>query len=253
MSKQNTEFKSARVDLPRCLNGLEGEVWCIIKLPEAFPQIRRGGDLDIFCYDLKQVANRLLVLVVEQAQTTRLKTRVSRCNDKHWHLDLLEGEDIECRFDLYGALPTYRRLNIKPALFETIIEGAVCVKSLDKPAWQYYVPAPVDDALIRYLEYCEYYWSGPDKLHHLDHIENLVQKNEDLRVSLFEKIHRYTAFPCAADQLAASPQTKWPKRKWLQIGKYIAKLRATPVHLWPIKVLRRSQVVAKQLTKKQAK
>lgn len=243
MNEQSAEFKSARVNLLPYLAGLEQEIWCIVKLPTTFPELRRGGDLDLFCYDLARVAEKLLATMAEDIRETGFSIRISKKRPEHWHLDLMDGEEIECRFDLYGALPGYLRICVKSALFESIIEGAV---SCEAAGCRYFIPAPVDDALIRYLEYCEYYWTGLDKIHHLDHIEALARQDDGLRPAFVDKLHHYTAFPDAAAQLAASPPTKWPKRPSL-IGRYVAKLRNTPIHLWPVKVIWKVWLIAKKM------
>jgi len=217
--------KLARIVLPRYLAGLAREVFCIVKLPDSFPAIRRGGDLDLFCYDLDRVSQRLLALAKADVEALGFTVRIRRGGPDHWHLDLMDGEAIECRFDLYGAMPAYRRIRVKPGLFESIVEHA----EPHEGEWQggrfvYHLPAPLDDALIRTLEYCEYYWTGPDKLHHLAHIEALLAGGEPSRIGLLDKLHRYTAFPDYDSELVAV--------------RHVVKLRRTPVHLWPAKVLK---------------
>jgi len=228
----------AQIDVPRYLAGIKDEIWCIVKLPASFPALRRGGDLDIFCYRLERVGRRLLALARHDVETRGLEATIAQRQPDHWHLDLIEDGDIVLRFDLYGAMPRYRRLRVKPALFESIIEHAEPRTGEHQGrVYVYHVPCALDEALIRYLEYCEYYWTGLDKLHHLDWIAAQLDE-EPRRIGFLDKLHRYSAFPDYEEQLATEPPSL--------LRRYAGKLRRTPVHLWPAKAGRQFRRVLKR-------
>ena len=101
------------------------------------------------------------------------------------------------------------------------------------------IPATVDDMIIRYLEYCEYFNTGPDKVHHLEHIQSLIDR-EDLRIGFYEKLHRYIDFPDFDEQLTIKTPYQWPKELVSNgfLKKYIYELKKTPFQKWPSKIVR---------------
>ena len=71
------------------------------------------------------------------------------------HIDFLSKEMIDFRFDLYGSMPKYRNIKVKPALFESIIENSFSLsRTWEESIYKFYIPETVDDMTIRYLEYC---------------------------------------------------------------------------------------------------
>ncbi|WP_198300629.1 hypothetical protein [Chelatococcus daeguensis] len=68
------------------------------------------------------------------------------------------------------------------------------------------IPTAIDEAIIRYVEYAEYYWTGPDKLHHLRWLESQIPMQQ--RDAFFEKLHRYTALPSLQEQVDAKESRK---------------------------------------------
>lgn len=170
--------------------------YCVVKRSEAFPGYRTGEDVDIFCYCVPEFVKKLLAWgdpYVSAGYRIRVRSVV---RNRHVHVDFLRGRELEFRFDLYGEIPAYAKVAIKPALFESVVENA---RPVPFPAATGDVlvrmPSPVDDALIRYLEFVEWYDVRPDKLKHLEHI--LQGVDEPSRGRFLEKMHHYTALPPA--------------------------------------------------------
>lgn len=191
LSKQENSV----IELSDFFKELGDSPYCVVKMSEMFPLYTAGEDVDIFCYSLDETVRKLLSWgdrYVDRGFRIKVTTVVKKA---HVHVDFLGAGGLEFRFDLYGELPHYAKTCIKPALFESVIEnarpipvaaGGVTVK----------VPCQVDDALIRYLEFVEWYDVRPDKLKHLDFImENL---EDTARGKFLDKLHHYTSPPAVS-------------------------------------------------------
>jgi hypothetical protein len=164
--------------------------------PEDLLHYLPGSDIDFFCYDKEAFGRQVLAFANPYLECGyEVRVQDTELGDQT-HIDLLRGNALELRFDLYGKLPPYRRFSINPALFLSVIEHA---DMLEVPHGQeivgIQVPNQVDDLLLRYLEYIEYYEQRPDKVKHLDYILTAIDKLPEARIGFLEKLHRYTSLP----------------------------------------------------------
>lgn len=192
------------LELPGFFKEICESSYCIVKMSDKFPLYSPGEDVDIFCYSLDEVVKKLLHWGDRQVDRGfRIKV-TSVVKKKHVHVDFLRKSVLQFRFDLYAELPVYTKVLIKPALFESVIENSrVAAFSASPEDVQVKIPSEIDDALIRYLEFMEWYDVRPDKLKHLDYImDNL---GEAARSRFLEKMHHYTAMPpvCVPEQANA--------------------------------------------------
>ena len=175
-------------------SSISSENYCVIKISEQFPVYSPGDDIDIFCYDPDSMARKVLEWS-NQYTKNRLEIRVrTETGYRHATVDYLDGKQIELRFDLCGQLPRYKKLLIKPALFESVIEHSQAVDYMHHgESFTVRVPSIIDDMILRYIEFIEWYNVRPDKLKHLDYIIERV--DEDKRARFLDKLHHYTAIP----------------------------------------------------------
>ena len=175
------------------------ENFCIVKISEAFPEYSPGEDIDIFCYDVEKLARKIVEWGTRHLRRgLKVKIKVDS-EHNHTYVDLIEDFSIHLRFDLYGRLPAYKKLLIKPALFESIVEHRVSVaRRHNGTDLMVPVPQPIDEMILRYIEFVEWYNTRPDKIKHLDYIlENI---GEEQRHRFFEKLHHYTAIPAYSQE-----------------------------------------------------
>lgn len=166
--------------------------YCVVKMSQNFPRHAQGEDIDIFCYSLDVFTRRVLSWgggYVKNGWQIKVQSLHKK---RQAHVDFYKDDALQFRFDLYAELPAYGKLRIKPALFESVIENGRRHPYGDA-AVEVTVPAPVDDLLIRYLEFMEYYDVRPDKIKHLDII--MANSDEKTRAKLLEKLHHYTKLP----------------------------------------------------------
>lgn len=185
-----------KLDLVGVFRELQPDAYCIVKLPDDFPDYAIGSDLDLFCLDMELVAKKILSVVnaaVDEKTEIQVTTRPGQM-----YIDLVCGGKIHLRFDLYGDLPHYYNVHIKKCLFFNIVEdcreitvmgGELTVK----------VPSEVDEALLRYVEYHEWYAQRPDKIKHIEYLQYQIESDRIDVKSMFKKLHYYTALPRTLD------------------------------------------------------
>ena len=109
------------LDLNHIFSHLTEDVYCIIKLSPAFPEYRSGDDIDMFCFDINRVSDKIIQCAhgyINNGYTVR--STVLKENYQ-LHLDFLYENHIEFRFDLYQNLPGYRKVSVKPGFFSHVI------------------------------------------------------------------------------------------------------------------------------------
>lgn len=168
--------------------------YCVVKMSRTFPLYRQGEDVDIFCYSVADFTKKILAWGNDYVKDG-YSIQVTNLHQKQQlHVDLLKDEGLQFRFDLYGELPVYKKLMLKPALFESVIENAQTIPyQAGSEMAMVKIPSRVDDLLIRYLEFMEYYDVRPSKLKHLEFI--MEQGDQETRERLLEKLHHYTRLP----------------------------------------------------------
>ena len=186
---------SNKLNLDEFLLSVSDQIYCIIKLSKDFPNYIQGNDIDIFCYNLPEFAAKILEVGQKYVENGFEIKFNNRKQYDHSAIDFYLNDKLEFRFDLHQELPTYERLRINPGLFSSVIENAISLeRQYKKQKYNIYVPCEIDDMLLRYLEYIEWYRVRPDKLKHLDYIINNL-KDDSERIKLLDKLHYYTEIP----------------------------------------------------------
>ena len=184
---------TSTLNLCRVFQGMNDLVYCVIKFDENLPRFGKGSDLDIFCFDLPAVVRRIISLLGDQIGSNLMLDVNSSAQYTKIDVKGVRNEDLIYRFDLYGVLPPYRNVALRPALFESIIEGRIEHEiGQGEQRCTIFVPAAVDDLLIRYVEYHEWYAERPDKIKHMEYL--LKQSSSDRQLFL-SKLHHYVRLP----------------------------------------------------------
>ena len=173
---------------------LQNTRYCIVKWNEKLTY-ETGADIDLFCYDVKDVVKHILYAGKKYVEKDKYEIEITEViRDKHVHLDFKLKNKIDFRFDLYGCLPDYKRLNIREGFFSSIIDCSYEKKiKVGKNVINLYLPSKIDDMMIRYFEYIEWYDIRPEKVKHLEYIEKNLSEDEEK--AFFDKIHYFTRIP----------------------------------------------------------
>jgi hypothetical protein len=185
---------SDSLDLDRFFYATRNEPYAVIKIWNEFPEYYKGGDIDIFCYRAAEFAKIILGVgnhYVEQGYILKTTTN----NEHNLRIDFFYQDRFEFRFEIYQSLPLYKKIQLKPHFIYTVVENAVSIERVfQRNPYLFYVPAKIDEFILRYVEYIEWYETRPDKIKHLEYICD-VEPSPSERIDLFTKLHAYTSFP----------------------------------------------------------
>jgi hypothetical protein len=99
---------------------------------------------------------------------------------------------LNIRFDLCSKLPSYKNIVVKPAFFDLVIARSFSEKK-SVSGLKVKVPDKVDEALIRYIDFHEYFYQRPDKIKHVEWINKELKK--DQMEMFFNRLHYLIQFP----------------------------------------------------------
>lgn len=185
-----------KIDLISIFKTIEDESYCIIKLPHEFPVYVIGSDIDIFCYDIKLLTGKILSVLQELINCNISIEITDRGNQVY--IDLIQEGIIHFRFDLYGELPVYENVSIKPAFFSSVIESSEIIV-MEPTHTKIKVPSIIDENILRYIEYHEWYSERPDKIKHINYIQDCICSEQVNFKNMIDKLHYYTSVPKVFD------------------------------------------------------
>jgi hypothetical protein len=169
---------------------IQNEAYVVIKPSPDLPNYQVGSDIDIFCYFPTKMAELTCGFLndnLEEGYTVALAE-----TDEKIHIDLLYGKEMHFRFDLYKRLPIFKEITLKPAFYASVIESAKLTSIGDEHKIDVKVPNSIDDFILRYVEYHEHFLSRPDKIKHIDYINEKISMTDKSKA--LEKLNYYTAF-----------------------------------------------------------
>jgi hypothetical protein len=148
---------SNKIDLVEIFMGLPFD-YCIIRIPEYFPNYYEHSDIDVLCRDSKALADYL--------QPKFRHTRVFPIHNK-WHVDvLLPNGNLDLKFDLMDNFLFYTKSGIKPEFTDYIFDNLIHKNHGIS------VPNIDCELALRYIEYNEYINVRPEKIKHYEYIKN---------------------------------------------------------------------------------
>lgn len=183
-----------KINLNELFSVIESKNYCVIKLPQNFPDYSLGSDLDLFCYDIEEMSREILAFL-QCYINYDIDIKIINMSGQIY-IDLIENNEIHFRFDLYGEMPHYKNLLIKSSLFSSIIENS---RLIVFNGCSVKVPCSLDEAVLRYIEYQEWYSQRPDKIKHIEYIEMKSSEGGVKLDALFSKLHYYTELPSVRD------------------------------------------------------
>ncbi|MHA1343902.1 MAG: hypothetical protein ACTSQG_07940, partial [Promethearchaeota archaeon] len=152
------------------------------------------SDIDIFCYNRKEFAKQILNFG-NKYLNKGFEIEVKDIGNNHTFVDFYQNDEIYFRFDLYDSFPNHKKIKIKKYYLYSVIENAVrIIKKYNEVEYYIFVPSKIDDLLLRYIEYIEWYELRPDKVKHLDYILDKLSEDSS-KMKFIDKLHLYTKFP----------------------------------------------------------
>lgn len=201
-----------KIDLEKIFSAINGMSYVLLKQPNDLNDYKIGSDLDIFTNDLESVSSKILHILNSYIESPEIIVNITDMPGRR-HIDVMERNKINIRFDLCTSMPFYEKINIKESYFDVVIENRKIDFSLFKNKdTGVNVTNNQDEFIIRYIEYHEWFESRPDKIKHIDVIKNKYSENEVNENIL--RLHRYLAFPLK------SKSKKTKKQKILELAQH---------------------------------
>lgn len=168
-------------DVSQFLDCLRPGTDAVVKGSLTLPVVGVGDDVDIYTLDKDRLLGEFFALALRE----KIDLRVTDKGPHHSHVDIYEGSAFLYRLDTYSAFPAYKRFSVRPEVFPYLVGRSIASRQTEEHTFP--VLPRLEDAFIRYLEFCEFYWFGPEKPHHLTWItQNLA---DDELASLYSLAH----------------------------------------------------------------
>jgi hypothetical protein len=182
-----------KLNIKDFFSAIADEKYVIIKLASSFPDYCSGSDVDILCSDIKKIIDKILT-VGNRYVEDGFRICVTTPSEISGYVDFYEpnSDKIEFRFDLHGSLPDYNKIHLSPSYFFIILETRkkIAIEHNDS-SFSVFIPSYIDDILLRYIEFIEWYEQRPDKIKHLEYVLNKL-KNDKEREEFLDRLHLYT-------------------------------------------------------------
>lgn len=185
---------SNKIELIEFINEINDCKYTIVKIGEEFPNYYPRNDIDIFCTDINKVAKKIMK-VGNKYLDQDFKIEISEENVYHKQIDFMYDEQIDFRFDLYGAFPEYKNVTIKKSYFYSLIDKSKeKIITHNEIEYKIFVPETVDEMIVRYLDYLEYFAKRNDKIKHLDFVRRKVEESDVLE-SFLDRFYEHISLP----------------------------------------------------------
>lgn len=173
-------------DASRFLSLLKVTEDVVVKRATELPLVRRGNDVDIYTARPQRLLQQFEHEVLSDKS---LEARVFEVDSHHFQFDIFDGDGFAIKLDLYSDAPRYRRFAVKDYFLYRMIMGGH-LEEVQK--CRFPVLGKVEEALVRYFEYIEFFWSGPEKPQHLEWI--LAELTNEQQEQVFELAHQLVYF-----------------------------------------------------------
>lgn len=176
---------SNKIEVIGLLEHLEDYV--VIKKDKDFPDYHEGADVDLVVIDrdvgLKKILHYFDVLGIKDID-------IKVANSKtHCHIDFMSNGRLDLRIDLIDNFDFFERFSVRSSFIIKLFKDR---KKVSMDGKNIYFPSGEDDLTLRYFEYLEYFDSRPDKIKHIEFIENV--EDEALKTKFFQNSHEYIHF-----------------------------------------------------------
>ena len=202
-------------DILKIFESVQDETYCLIKRSDIFPDYEIGSDFDIFCYNALSFSEKIAGYF-NQEINKKISLDLNKYENKIV-VDVIQENSINLRFDIYFKLPNFKNIHVRNSLFSSIIENNQKINFGDL---KIPVPSYLDDALIRYLEYHEWFSIRPDKIKHVHIIEEYCLEKKIDKVLFLNKVHYYLKFPVQLDSRRVSQNSFLRK-----LGRFLRKFK----------------------------
>jgi hypothetical protein len=183
---------TASIDLHQVFDQTHAQDFAVMKsLPAGSP--KPGSDIDLLCKDKIALGKHLMRncrALIKDGYTIRLRDLPET---DQAHLDIQRGDQIALRLDLHEGLGAYKRVPIKDTFVQRLMDRREYA-AVDCPAGPLQLPVPdaIDNLVLRYLEYQEWFDRRPDKIKHADHIAEQFASDPAAAKAFYDRLMQAT-------------------------------------------------------------
>ena len=187
------DIPAAAIDLHQVFDQTQAHDIAVMKsLPAGSPE--PGSDIDLLCTDKVALGKRLLRNcrpLIKEGYTLRLRDRPET---DQAHLDILHGNKITLRLDLHEGLGAYQRVAVKATFAQRLLTRREWAE-VECPGGTLTLPVPeaIDNLVLRYLEYHEWFDRRPDKIKHAEHIAEQFTADPSLTKAFYDRLLQATS------------------------------------------------------------
>ncbi len=198
---------SNKLELIEFIDEINDCEYTVAKIWEEFPNYYPRNDIDIFCADINKVAKKILK-VGNKYLDQDFKIEISEENIYHKQIDFMLDEQIDFRFDLLGAFPEYKNVTIKKSYFYSLIDKRKeKIITHNEIGHKIFVPDSIDEMIVRYLDYLEYFAKRNDKIKHLDFVRKKIGES-DILESFLDRFYKHISFPIHKEKYSSYTKKK---------------------------------------------
>lgn len=180
------------IDLHRIFDQTQTHDFAVMKsLPSGSPE--HGSDIDLLCLDKIALGKQFLRncrSLIEDGYAIRLR-ELPETNQAH--IDILREGEIALRLDLHEGLGAYQRVTVKKTFTQRLLARRE-VAAVDCPAGLLQLPVPdaIDNLVLRYLEFHEWFDRRPDKIKHAEHIAEQFASDPSTAKAFYDRLSQAT-------------------------------------------------------------
>jgi hypothetical protein len=164
--------------------------YSILKVNPDFPNLPVGSDLDMFVEDLQR-AQEHIVATISQVLPSHYNIDIRGSSDQAY-VDVLDGDRLIFRFDLWQKFPNFSKVRVKESFFFDVIYTS---QMQNMNGLSVFVPNPINNLILRYIEFIEWFDERPDKIKHANYISQLIDNETHLSDDFFSKLNRIIQLP----------------------------------------------------------
>lgn len=185
---------SNKIDIIDFFEELKEHQYIIVKIWPNFPNYYSYSDVDIFCHNINEVA----ICILETGNKyidIGFEIKVNEINTVAKQIDFIIDGKIDFRFDLHGKFPDYKNVNVNQFYFNSMIDNKTSKAIyVHEKEYTVFIPCIIDEMIIRYFDYLEYFEKRNDKIKHLDYIRNKIENSVSLE-DFLDRFYLYVSFP----------------------------------------------------------
>ena len=189
------------------ISGLDNYV--ILSPSPDFPNIKSGSDIDLLVED-RNYAEKIIVKNLLSEVNKGFEVIVS-VEKSHTHIDLIKNTSLYIRIDLIDSFIEFKKIKISRSLPIHILTNKIEKKIGEEI---FFFASPLDDLLIRYIEYIEYFEMLPTKEKHLRYLYANLPDGE--WNSFIDYCYRFIKIIHSTYQDTSSPRGQLPVLKFIK-------------------------------------